>query len=255
MALDFKVQARASRILPQAQVDTNLIDVRAGRYGELPVLSKVPTKHLLSDEGDYYTATSGYGTTVAQQGQITAFSDTAPLFVFFNKELPGGKRIYLDALRLLLAGTAPVGTVSLEVAVRTDTVSKLPANANQYTNPLTYNVNSDDARASSATIYAYVAANAMVTPVSSGAVRNVARAHVSTGLGITGDEYLIQFGSTERASHAGLTATRAAATARLVGDGNPVIIGPQVWATVHVWWLTSITNVPTWEWEWSWFEF
>ncbi len=248
-----------ARKLPRRIPDSREPQVpgRCSPYGDGYVVSLFPTKHALADEGSYFVVSSAGtvapaipGTFVAQQGQIAAFGDTTPLWVVQNRATPDdGTRIYLDFLRLLLGGTAPTGTVSLEAAVRIDGVSKLPTNANQYSNPIPVNVNGDDSRLSVSQVYAYVAANAMATPASSGAVRNVARSRIPSGAAVVGDEYLFRFGSVDSAPQVGLTAARATTPARLVGDAAPAIIGPGQWATIHLWWLTSATNLPTWEWE------
>lgn len=222
-------------------------------YGKLvpPFLSK----YALADEGSIFTASSAaatppfnYGTSVSQQGQITAFGDTTPLWVIANTaKADAPQRIYLDYLRLLLSGTAPAGTLNLELAVRVDTISKLPTNSNQYTiNPA---VAADGASVFPGNVYAYLLANAMATPASSGAVRNAARARIPTGVAVNGDEYLFKFGTMDGAPRMGLTAARATDPAKFVGDAQAVIINPGEWATIHLWWVTSATNLPIWEWE------
>lgn len=247
-----------ARALPPVNPDSQNNDValRLSAYGDQSIESVWTTKHRLADEGSYFAvASSGTvsppipGTFVAQQGQITAFGDTTPLWVIQNTAPAGGKNIYLDFLRLLLGGTAPTGTISLELAVRIDTISKLPTNSNQYTTPLPINVNGASDRAAVAKVYAYLAAQAMATPASSGAVRNVARARIPTGVAVVGDQYLFRFGTTEPDSAAATTAARATHPVSISGQANPVIIAPGQWATIHLWWLTSATNLPTWEWE------
>lgn len=252
------IKGLVARALPTFNTDNQNSDVafRLGPYGDQGVEGIWTSKHKLADEGSYFAASSSGtvtppipGTFVAQQGQVVAFGDTTPLWVIQNQAPPGGKRVYLDFLRLLLGGTAPTGTISLELAVRIDAISKLPTNSNQYTNPVAINVNGDSDRAPIARIYAYLAAQAMATPASSGAVRNAARIRVPTGVAVVGDQYIFRFGTTEPDSGSVSTAARATHPATLSGQGNPVVIGPGQWATIHLWWLTSATNLPTWEWE------
>jgi hypothetical protein len=80
------------------------------------------------------------------------------------------------------------------------------------------------------------------------------RGHIPTGLGITGDEYLLKFGGEDAGAISGLIATRAAATGRMTGYCSPIIIGPQQSLVIHMWWLTSATTVPTFEIEAGWWE-
>src|SRR5947209_5149375 len=206
----------------------------------------------LSALGTFYTTTSGPGTFVAQQAAITAFSDTGPLWVIFNRAPAGGQSIYLRWLKLLLGGTAPTATVSLECAVRTDVVSKVPTSAaTSFTNPTPANVDGRDASLSVSTFWAYTVTTALVTPVSSASVRQCAYGRIPTGLGIVGDEYTFEFGLTEsiKGAAAGLTAARAAAVAQLSEKMAPVVIAPGMYATIHLWWLTAATNAPSWSWE------
>lgn len=211
--------------------------------------------------GTLWTTGSGAttpGTTVAQQAQITAFSDTGPLWVI-NNNSTAGPTIFPQYLRLLLSGTAPAGTLSLELAVLLDVpgYSKLPSNSNQYTQPTVTNGDTRDTSTVSVTsLYQYAAANAMVTPASSTSVRKVCRARISTGVAVSGDEYVFQFGAADQdhGSSRGYTAARATDTGRIVCQAPAWSVGPLRWATVHLWWLTSATNVPTWESEWGWYE-
>ncbi len=205
----------------------------------------------ISALGTFFTTTSGPGTFVAQQAAITAFSDTGPLWVIFNRAPPGGQSIYLRWLKLLLGGTAPTATVSLDCAVRTDVGPKVPTGATQFANPASVNVDGRDGTLSVATYYAYTVAAAMVTPASSASVRQCAYGRIPTSLGIVGDEYTFEFGTTEstKSMVPGLTATRATAAAQLSEKMAPVVIAPGTWATIHLWWLTAATNAPSWSWE------
>ena len=252
---------RYSRKLPTPQADGQTpqdVGDRADIYGAPIVTPLFSSKYPLIDESSQFTCGSGFGTSVAQQAQITAFSDTGPLWVINNKATPSptATRLYLDSLRLMLYGTAPTGTVSLELAVQVDiqSFSKLPTNSNQYTNPTIYNPNSDDTtRTSQAVVYAYLAANALVTPGSSGGVRKASRMRLPTGQAVVGDQYVFRFGGTEASNTSGLTAARATHPASFEVSGDGVIIGAGCWATIHLWWLTA-TTLPTWEWDLTWFE-
>lgn len=214
-----------------------------------------------NSRGTLWTSGSGAttpGTTVAQQAQITAFSDTAPLWVM-NNNTNNGPTIYPQYLRLMLGGTAPAGTLNLELSVQIDLqgFSKLPTNSNQYTQPAINNGDTRDTSAVSAMVlYQYLAAQAMVTPASSTSVRKVCRARIATGVAVVGDEYVFQFGAADQfqGSARGFTAARATDTARIVTQAPAWSLGPNRWATIHLWWTTSATNLPTWESEWGWYE-
>lgn len=210
----------------------------------------------LNSLGTYFTANSGFGTFVAQQAQITAFSDTGPLFVLNNTAQPGGKSIFLRRLKLFLGGTAPTGTISLHCGAQVDTVSKLPTAANQFTNPTPANADGRDGTLSVGELYAYTAAAALVTPASSASVRKLAYGRIPTGVAVVGDSYTFDFGLTEMPDSctAGLTAARATSPAAMEEALGAVVVAPGQWCTLHLWWLTSATNLPTWSWELSWYE-
>lgn len=109
---------------PTAGVDGSTAGIyqRGGRYGEAQVLSIIPTKHVLADEGSYFTAQNPTpGTGVALNAAVTAFSDTNGFIVIKNNALAGGQRLYLDSLRLILTA-ATTAVVSIDFLVKVDTI-------------------------------------------------------------------------------------------------------------------------------------
>lgn len=103
--LDFIAHTLTGRALPIASTDTSNPSLRGGRYGEASVLSVVPTKHLLADEGAYFTV-NGAQTGLATAAAPTAFSATNPFLIAYNSSTVN--RAYLDAATLVAtaAGTA-----------------------------------------------------------------------------------------------------------------------------------------------------
>lgn len=244
-----------ARNLPAVSQEGMEGKVRVGRYREQYALSLVPTKHLLADEGGYYVASNqSPGTGVQMQGLVTAFSSTAGIAHIFNTETTEttGKRIYFDYLKLILQGTAPTGTVSMEFALAIDTLTREPSAANR-TLLTPKNVNSAVGTASVAQVSQYLAANAFTLQAASGNVRYV-RGHIPTGLGITGDEYILKCGGEDMQAVPGLTAARSAAPGRYTGYCAPVVIGPAQSLSIHFWWLTEATTNPTFELEMGWWE-
>lgn len=229
--------------------------IRLGRYGEQYALSPVPTKHLLADEGGYYIASNqAPGTGVQMQGLVTAFSSTAGIAHIFNTETTEttGKRIYFDYLKLILGGTAPTATVSMEFALALDTLTREPASANR-TLLTPKNVNSAVGTASIAQASQYLNAQAFTLQAASANVRYI-RGHIPTGLGIVGDEYILKCGGEDLGAIPGLTATRATAPGRYTGYCAPVVLGPGQSLSIHFWWLTEATTNPTFELEMGWWE-
>lgn len=251
---DVKTRMEVHRALPVPQSESLEVEARAGRYGSQIIESIIPTKHLLADEGSYFICTNPTIGTAVAYGAQTSFSDTASgLFVIKNGDSPSrwdSKRIYLDYLRLDLT-TAPASTVSMEFAVKLDNIIRVPTGGSATITPV--NTNIDDTRVSVGQMYAFSAAAATV-PASGAQARTVARAHISTSLGIVGDEYLIQFGGVDVAPSSGaLTAARLTQPTRIVGNAAPVIIGPQQYAVIYMWWLTA-GSAPSFEYEVTWFE-
>lgn len=250
-------------IVPQRAKPTPLADgvssgiyMRGGRYGELQVVNPLTTKHGIADEGSYFTCQNPtIGTGVAVDAQHTSFSDTDAFFILKNNAPVGsGIRVYLDMIRLWpRAGTQPTGVVSVDILVKVDTINRFTSTAANSTQMTPVNVNGDDSTGSVVVAFAYNG-NATTVPASSQAARTVTRAHLPTGIGLVGDEYVVQFGATERQSIAGLTAAKATAPGRYVVDGAPVVFGPQQWCVIHRWSLTEATNLQSYEFELGWWE-
>lgn len=248
----------SKRLLPgvYGEGQTGGLD-RQGRYGENYSLPLVVTRHMLADEGSYYVATNPtIGTGIQVAANVTAFSDTAPMFLVNNNaSVASGIRVYLDYVKLLPTGTLPTGTTWMDFAVKLDSVSRQTSAANKRTALTAANVNMDDSRAASALVYSYANASAMDTGASGVTARTVSRCRIPTSLGIAGDEYEVQFGAPDRDSAiAGLTAVRAAAPARLITHAAPIVLGPQQWAVIYMWWTNAATTAATFEFELGWFE-
>jgi hypothetical protein len=251
---------KAGRALPQP-VAGDLIDVeaRGSRYGDLYINNLVQTKHVMADEGSYFVATpAGAATPVApgtgvQASNTFAYSATTCLFIVKNDHQPGpnGKRIYFDFLRLIPTAI-PTGTlVSFEFVIKTDSSARF-ASGGVLVTPA--NVNMDDTMTQSqARVWAFTGGASVTASAEIGTQRLVSRAHLSTSQGIAGDEYVLQFGANDLNGFQGLTAARAVATARIIGNAAPVIIGPQQTALFHWWWLTS-SSQPSFEYELAWWE-
>ena len=87
-------------------------------------------------------------------------------------------------------------------------------------------------------------------PAAVGTRRIVSVCALSTNLGITGDNYVLYFGSGAVGQvGGGGTAVRSAMQARIVGHTVPVVIPPQNSVFIQMWWLTQATNGPTFEFE------
>ncbi len=247
--MDFSIKGLISHIKPTQQPDGNQTNARLTPYGDIVSNLLGHPKYGLAEEGSYFVTTNPtIGTGVAYALQ-TSFSDTAALFAIKNtSSLSGsGKNlIYLDHLRLMMTGTAPTGTVFMDFAVKVDGKDRTPTANNATRTPS--NVNGDSNAASIADVEAF-SAGAITVPASGTAARTVSRCRIPTGLGITGDEYVVQFGSYDHSVIPGNTAVRATDVARRLVAAPPVIIGPGQWGIIFMWWITAAANTPNFEYE------
>ena len=113
-----------ARGLPSPQTDQKapVTNVRGGRYGEQYMLSLIPTKHVLADEGSYFIATNPTPGTALAYNIQAAYSDTVPLLYIQNndsKANPFAKRMYLDYIKLICS-VVPASGTGARFAVKTD---------------------------------------------------------------------------------------------------------------------------------------
>jgi hypothetical protein len=242
---------RTSRALPQIYQDSALVaNPRSSRYNEAYVQSITPTKHILADEGQYFVATNPTIGTGVAHALLTAYTSTSALFVIRNNDSTGGKRIYLDYMRLLLTA-APAAGVSLEFALQVDSASRAPTANNVAITPV--NVNSDSSTASVANVQAF-SAGALTVPAPGSTARTVGRGRIPTGINVVGDEYVLQCGTDCPGPSGVLTAIRATQPARLLAGMAPIVIGPTQSLVIYRWSLTETTTAPSYEYELGWWE-
>jgi hypothetical protein len=233
-------QGRTSRVLPQGAPDTNPTDSRVTKYGDVSISIVGDGKHGLSDEGSYYVTTSVVGTAVAMAGTITTFAETAgrvgATLYIKNTEPIGGKRIYMDYIKLLCAAV-PTAATSLQYALVLD------SNAVRYTSGGTNFVpvpaNGDSSIASSALIYF----GDLTTAVPNNR-RTVGRGTLRGVIPTVYDVLTILCGG----DGGGGSMATAAASGRQVDVTTPVIIGPQQNLVLTLW-GASYAGTATWEFE------
>lgn len=192
------------------------------------------------------TPTPGSG---IQMGLITAFNDTTGAFMAFkNNDAVGGKSVILDKLKLLLTSTAPATTTVLHMAVKIDSKDRTPTAGSPATlTPV--NPNGGSSVASIISPLNMSTGGAAITVPASGAnARLVSRGSIATSLGITGDEYNFYFGNgSDVGAHGGGTGVRSTAAGRFSTNMEAVIVPPQWWCVIYLWWLTQTTNAATFE--------
>jgi hypothetical protein len=248
--MDTNLLVKVSRALPApVSADGAVVgNPRASRYLEQLVQPVVLTKHVLADEGAYFLATNPTpGTAIAygSAGTQAAFSDTVPFFLIKNNAALGGKRTYLDYLKLLESGTAPATTTSVQVAIKVDSANRFPTSAASTFQAITpVNVNADDSTQPSTQLWVPNGAVATI-PASSGSARLVARSQLKGGPTLSLDEYKLAFGVVDIASDGGYLTTVASYASR----SAPIVIGPQEYAIIHLWFPGGATNPFSFEFE------
>ena len=210
-------------------------------------------RQMLAAAGKYFTITNPTIGTPVVGATIVAWSATANgLFMVSNGAATNGPNIILDRMYLRLRSTAPTGTLTMQFECYNET--GIVTGTGNVTSRTPIQVNTGLSQTSVATAQAF-AAGCITVPAAVGTRRLQDTATITTGLGIDGDTYILQFGADGPATgKTGITAVRATDTACLVGDMGPIIIAPQTTSWINMWWLTQAANVPSWEYGLSWSE-
>lgn len=222
---------------------------RASAYNEQVVQSMVPTKHVLSEEGAYFTVINPTPGTGVAHALTTAFSSTAALFSLFNSAPVGGANIYLDYLRLIETATAPATSLQQDFLIQLDqALNRAPTANNVALTPV--NLNLGSANKGFANWQAFNAGAMTVPAQATATTKNASRIHLATGQVILGDENVIQFGGVDTLpGQGGGAAVRAVDLGRRVTHAPPIMCAPQTWLTIFRWGIGEATNVPSYEYE------
>lgn len=226
MAVEVAITGEVDRTKPHAELDGTDIDWRISRYRELMVNPAVVTKHVLSDEGSYFT-TNGAQTAQATAATPTAFSATNPFLIIYNKSDPSddfAQRIYLDYITLCATAAGTAGA-SVQFAVTVDT-------GNRYTSGgVELSANSVTVGpTSTATLSRAFAGNITAAAASSTVKTVVGNRYMKGTIPVAGDTYTVRFGSSSAIDMIGVS-TSVYTTNNL----PPVIIGPNQCAILHLW--------------------
>ncbi len=209
------------------------------------ILGQRPSRQELAAAGKYFIASNPTEATGIQYGGSAAFSATANgLFSVSNGNAPGGPSIYLDYISLQAIGTAPTATTTMKFGFYSETGIMVLGTAAAARVPV--NVNSGFSNTTGATVTSYAAGSGTV-PAVVGARRFLGTATIPTSLGVTGDEYVVQFGGDSVGGSGQLTAVRATAACRITTSGPPIVIAPGNSAYANMYWLTQATTAPTFE--------
>jgi hypothetical protein len=218
-----------SRALPQGFADQLAAPPRLSKYRELVCNTLVPNMQALNDEGSYFVATSAVGTASTFDAVTTTFSDLKAGLALINKDAVGGKRIYLDFIKLLFT-TAPttVTTPFWNYAFRIDNVqARFTSNSGVTPTPVSPNMDTG-----SSTICT-VQLGPIVTATATAAARTVGRGVMRGVQPVVNDTIMFVFGGVEKSVGAQSLALATATT--ILVHVAPVIIGPNAVLSLHQW--------------------
>lgn len=208
-------------------------------------LGILPPRQQSAVLGNYLMATNPTpGTAIAYANQ-TAFSATANgLFAIANNESAGGRTVALDYLKLEQTATAPTGTLAMHFEAFNETgIVTLTGNVATRV-PVSY---ANQPAPGTLTVQSF-AAGAATVPAAVGTRRLQSLGILDTGVTVQHDTFLVQFGA-DVIGTAGLTAARATDPADMATTMGPVTVPPQSTTWINMWWVTSATNVPSFEFE------
>ncbi len=253
MALEVKNQGIVSRARPvPPNVDGALIDQRFGRFGDIYALGVMPTDHVAADEGSYWVATNptpSTGVAYGSGGTQATFADAAAAFVWKNNaSAADGIRMYLKYVRMILGGTIPASSTSLQFAVKVDNGNRVPtANATAIT-PVNPNMDIGAGSGAPAGVV-YVPNGGIPTVPAAVSARLIGRGSLRQVIPVVLDELELRFGAVD-----GPGAVVATGAGRYVTSAPPVVIGPQQFALLHLWLPSGTTSPLTFEFETAWVE-
>ena len=238
---------KANRAQPTSVADGAQVQIRTTGYGEVVTTQLGDNHNSLADEGSYYKVTNGTPgvstTNFAAPG--ASFSNTAPQFILHNNNAAGGKRIYIDYVRIYLAASSAGAGVGCAVTIDPGQ-NRRSSGGTQFT---AVNVNSDVATAAGGLFY--WASGTALAATAGAAPRLVSRHQFktqATPVGTAGDVFSMDFGE-----HMSGSATLAGA---LVPQVYPASVGPVVigGGTSMCFYLWGFTAAPLLEWEIAWWE-
>jgi hypothetical protein len=254
MAWINQIQSVASLFLPVKATDTSTVNTRSDGYGNLAVNSYLNKKQALAAEGSYFVTTNPTpGTGVGAGPVVTSYANTAGYFFFQNNNAPGGPTAYPDYLKLIVTAAFGGGTVTnWNFAVIRDVASPLLLQVTTSTSlsqASPVNVNGGSSVRSNCIFGYQGGATAIVNKAPSQTSAIVGRASVGAGVGLVGEEVVLDFGSLDPSAYQGLTAAEATIPGRKVSVLPPVAVPPGQQIMIVAWFPTATTTGLNYEFE------
>jgi hypothetical protein len=195
------------------------------------------------DEGSYFIQTTlTPGTGIIAHASLTAYDATKPTLLVKNNNAAGGKRLYLDYIRLL-ESVAGAAATSFRYRMHADSVERygsggtaLGAAASSVkaaTNP-----NMDSSASSAAQVYfGAVTANA-----AGSGERLLSNGVLRQGLGVAGDQFTFLFGGGKQMGASMLTPLTTVMQDKFI-PVHPVVLGPGQSFLLHIFGAALTTAV------------
>ena len=231
------------RALPTSKAEGALGRFRTSRYGEL-LVARADHAMALADEGSYFKAVNPTPATGIPMTIQTSFVATDGLVSLRNGASAGGKRLYLDYLRLIVS-VAPAAAVRSELLIALDNITRYSSGGSAIT-PVNANMDSDVASG------AVLHFGALTLAAASANVRNIARAQLRGAAMVIYEEHLLKFGNVEPGNvSAAINSAQVQRQSLLLG---PAVIGPGQVLLVHLWNPSNAVTPPSFEFEMGWAE-
>lgn len=238
-------------IKPAGTTDGNTLtgNPRAGRYREQYGLSIVPTKHVLADEGSYFTANNGQTGQASAAAAPTTFTAITPAFIIFNNapaSNPLSPKIYLDYV-LWAVSAAPTATTSVQAAIVRDTTNRFSALGTGGVQLTPVKANS--AGPSSAALI-WSGGQLVATAASNNAVFPVGNRIIRGTIPVVNDVYLLSFGSVDDVA---TTCATAAVATHILEPAPPMVLNPGECGLIYLWYpamtaaITLLPEIGWWE--------
>jgi hypothetical protein len=122
MAVQTNPQTLVARVRPPRNIDQSMPDgpPRGSTYNEAMVVSPVPFRQALADEGSLFSASMLPGATALQLGLSAAFSAVAAAFVLKNNASPtdpNAPTVFMDYIHMIVGGAPTSATNWLYASV------------------------------------------------------------------------------------------------------------------------------------------
>lgn len=243
-----QVFGKVGRAQPTTVIaDTNQVQQRVTGYGDVITTQLGDNHSALADEGSYFKACSVPGTAVGGQafgaGSQT-FDTTKPILTITNGGTAGGKRIFIDYIRLVI-NVAGGSTTSAQCAAYIEPNARVVSGGTNFT-PV--NVNSDSTTASicGSTGFRFGA----ITAAAAVAQRLIVRHNFKWQIPVVGDMFSMDFGE-HMSGAAPLTGASAQVYPASVG---PVAIGGGHSFLFYIWYPSNLTPAYSYDFEVAWWE-